>query len=181
MNTDSHIRATAILLLAGALPLFCYLLTVAVRQYRSIKRDAILFRLFAARDKLYLAASDGLIDARSDAFRQMRDSINFLICRSDEAGAIQFFVTVATRKQEPLDSLVERLPQKARAPYVDILLEVGKTVHDLFVFNSRILRVWYALNRIAKVGDGVPRRTTVVQLEQRIGEAERLRGRFCAA
>jgi hypothetical protein len=161
-----------LLTMGALLALFAavYLLTFVVRARHSVERDAIRYQLFAARDKLYLAAADGRMP--EDVFRKARDSINVVLRGSEIAGAAVFFYAI--RMGGPsLDEFVQRLPEEARQPYLDVMSDVGHAILALLTLNSRFVRIERWLRRTAKAEAGRSQR-----VERAIDEIQRLRSTF---
>jgi hypothetical protein len=86
MFQDPATRTASLLLVFSMLVASNAALYFALRLRRTIRREHLRFRLFEIRDRLYLAAMDGEVDARSIEFSAVRDIVNQVIRESDRAG-----------------------------------------------------------------------------------------------
>jgi hypothetical protein len=186
---DRQMLAILVLLVVALLFFASYLLALAVRYRRVAHRDAIRFRLFAARDRLYLAAADGLVPVEGELFQQLRFVINFVIRESDGAGFNEFFPLFGAPNEDSkasttLEARIAQLPAPARAVYIDILKDALFATHDLFMLNSRLARLFRFLKRMATKMDQAADEhpvTTARQLEHSMQEVQQLSVTFRSA
>jgi hypothetical protein len=187
MQEDRQVVAILVLLAAIALVFACYLLTVAIRYKRALAREVVRYRLFDARDKLYLAVADGLLPVESSLFQDTRRLINFLVREGDGAGFKEFSPIFLRKDDDESFSMkdhITQLPGPARVVFLDILTDVVRAMYDLFMLNSRLARLFVFLKRTATKMDQAAAEhpvTTARRLEQNIEEVEELSVTFRSA
>lgn len=177
MMHDTQVAVLAMLAAAVVLFFSFYILAVSSAAYRATKRDGFRFRLFAARDKLYIAAINGLLPVDSEAFVRLRDTINFFIRESNRAGAIEFFICVGTHETDRGSALIqqiEQLPPEARGAYLEIVEMMATSLRGIFETNSRVARLFNWLNRIANSEKKSERTSDTIRLKQSVYEVDRM-------
>lgn len=122
---------------------------VALQLRRSVERDRLRFRLFAARQRLFLAARRGLVPVASPAFQGLRAFINVTLRENDVVGAEAYVRLFHPKPGRSNGLLFEGLSEGGVAELNDILLEVGTTMLELYRFNSRAVRFLYWLTTTA--------------------------------
>lgn len=126
----------------------------ALRFRAEAKRDAIRFRFFAARDRLYMAAANGLIPVESEAFIGLRDALNDTLRDDALMGATEFawfFLTPdgdneATKRHR--ETILGPLSEQGRAEFRDISKEMVGAIIALAKANSRIFRTIVTLEDV---------------------------------
>lgn len=191
MQNNTQATALVVLLVATAFFIACYLLSVAQDYRRAIARDAIRYRLFAARDKLYLAAADGRLPVDGEMFQGLRDAINFMIRECDVAGFTEYIPLFIGQTEKGDDDAVaamqhklEQLPMPARVVYIEIVKDVHFALHDFLMLNSRIARLFNFLKHMANRMDEASAErpvTTARRLERKLQEVDRLSEQLVSA
>ena len=136
---------TAFLLLA-ALFATLYGFGSARRLRRHIRREDLRFRLFAARDRLYLVAAHGTIPVGSHAFRGLRDVISHLIRESNVVG-VPLFLQLTSDTNDGPATFLDELSAEGKIVFREIAVQVGETMAELFRTNSRLIRFLEFLRR----------------------------------
>lgn len=154
MTYQSQTAVLAVLATAIVLFFACYALAAATRAYNSVRRDRVRMDLWAARNKLYLAAANDIVDPRSATFARVTDIIGAIIPQLDAPGWLVFFALEGA-KQKPTDNVsresteqMQELSSEARAVYLEVLGEVVASLRTTFEINSRIVRFYYWLGTL---------------------------------
>jgi len=142
MTMDPNAARAFVLLCVLAFALFAF---IKARQHRSrILREELVFRLFAARDHLYLAAARGEVDCRREYFQKLRNGINVIIREADTVG---FEAAVEQHSPAPraVDPSIREIPSAERRVYAAVAREILAALDDIGRHNS----VLWGLIRLA--------------------------------
>lgn len=132
----------SLLLLAGA----CVLVSIAAELRRSVRRTQLKFALYAARDRLYLAAAKGILSVRTPLFRLLRDGIAGSIRYAERFGPEELELltgasTPATggTTSQLVDAMMN-LSDEAREETIAIAMTMLDSSLKLMRLNSRLVR-----------------------------------------
>jgi len=129
-----------------ALTTACAILPGVVRFRKSVRQSQARFRLYGARDRLYLAAANGLIPVDSEAFRVVSNGIVALIREADSLG-----IGLYERMHYPaglnvegngklFGSLLMPLSRQGRQECIGVVIESYAALLSLMQINSRLVR-----------------------------------------
>ena len=82
--------------------------------FKGVQRDRIRFQLFAVKDRLYLAAANGLVPVESKAFQMARYIINCLIVENKIQAALEIFARHFDGASKDAESIFEGLSFEGR-------------------------------------------------------------------
>jgi hypothetical protein len=136
MFQDPATRTASLLLVFSMLVASNAALYFALRLRRTIRREHLRFRLFEIRDRLYLAAMDGEVDARSIEFSAVRDIVNQVIRESDRAGVGDLLRILRKPGLAEEDSHLSKLPPTTRVVIADAMANTAEVLSELFHLNS---------------------------------------------
>lgn len=171
MSPDVYYFAIGVALLVLCLTL--RVVASADRVHKDIMRDRVRFMLFAARDRLYVAAARGTIPVESRAFQEIRSALNHLIRGNKSFG---FVALMSCLKMSRTDTegdfgkaffLYELTPEGVDEA-TEILVFTGEALIEAAAVNSNLSRALVASGAIAASDEpGEVESATVIQEELR--------------
>lgn len=143
-------------LAAALLPLGAGLVYWWIRGVRwEMEVKSVRYKLYAARDRLFIAAARGLVPASSRHFRQGQEVINTLLQVSEKINLISFIRVREMLNQIGSDPRVEEdgpedlLTEDGYAESAEIMVQAVTALFDLCVLNSNLVWVVVKLQQIA--------------------------------
>ena len=126
------------------------ILVVTVSLSTGLRRTKAKFELYAARDQLYLAASDGLIPVDSKMFKMLRNGIVQVTRYADQLGVPNYVRMRGRASEQEMSRFMDRLMALSPAGRVEcarIGVKVNSALLSLMMLNSRFVRIFMSLNR----------------------------------